>query len=127
MSLSTLRVSKAGAVATITLSRPDKLNALNSALHADLRVALDEAADDAAIRVVVVTGEGRGFSSGADLTEAEVRFLMAEEWAETADDILWRRTKLGLRFSDEETVGLAAWLEATVAERGRRGPRAVVA
>ena len=69
MSLSTLRVSKAGAVATIALSRADKLNALNSALHADLRTALDGAEKDAAVRVVVLTGEGRAFSSGADLTE----------------------------------------------------------
>jgi glycerol-3-phosphate dehydrogenase len=47
---------------------------------------------------------------GADLTEAEVRYLMAEEWAETADDILWRRTKLGLRLTAEETAGLTEWL-----------------
>jgi 2-(1,2-epoxy-1,2-dihydrophenyl)acetyl-CoA isomerase len=69
MSLSTLRVSKAGAVATIALSRADKLNALNSAMHADLRTALDTAENDAVVRVVVLTGEGRAFSSGADLTE----------------------------------------------------------
>jgi 2-(1,2-epoxy-1,2-dihydrophenyl)acetyl-CoA isomerase len=69
MSLSTLRVSKAGAVATIALSRPDRLNALNSTMHADLRAALDEAESDAAVRVVVLTGEGRAFSTGADLTE----------------------------------------------------------
>ena len=37
-----------------------------------------------------------GPSFGADLTAAEVRYLMQHEWARTADDVLWRRTKLGL-------------------------------
>jgi glycerol-3-phosphate dehydrogenase len=43
---------------------------------------------------------------GADLTAAEVRYLMAKEWALTADDVLWRRSKLGLRFSDAERSAL---------------------
>ncbi|MBN9023988.1 MAG: glycerol-3-phosphate dehydrogenase, partial [Rhizobiales bacterium] len=47
---------------------------------------------------------------GGDLTEAEVRYLMQEEWAATAEDILWRRTKLGLRLTDAEAGGLAARL-----------------
>jgi glycerol-3-phosphate dehydrogenase len=59
---------------------------------------------------------------GADLTEAEVRYLMAEEWAETADDILWRRTKLGLHFTAEEVTCLEDWLRdarATAAGAGQ--------
>ena len=63
---------------------------------------------------------------GADLTEAEVRFLMAEEWARTADDVLWRRSKLGLRFTSAEAVGLDQWMagrraaaaDPTVTSRG---------
>ncbi len=47
---------------------------------------------------------------GADLTEAEVAFLVAEEWAATADDILWRRSKLGLHFSAAEVAALEDWL-----------------
>jgi 2-(1,2-epoxy-1,2-dihydrophenyl)acetyl-CoA isomerase len=70
MSFSTLRVANAGAVATITLSRPDKLNALNATLHAELRAALDAAESNPAVGIVVLTGEGRAFSSGQDLTEA---------------------------------------------------------
>ncbi|HEX2555584.1 MAG TPA: enoyl-CoA hydratase-related protein [Microvirga sp.] len=69
MSPTTLRLSRAGAVATITLARPDKLNAFNATMHADLRDALDACAADEAVRVVVLTGEGRAFSSGQDLTE----------------------------------------------------------
>ena len=69
MSLSTLRLAKTGRVATITLSRPEKLNALTAAMHADLRTVLDQCERDEGVRVVVLTGEGRAFSSGQDLTE----------------------------------------------------------
>jgi glycerol-3-phosphate dehydrogenase len=51
-----------------------------------------------------------GQAFGADLTEAEVRYLMREEWAMTADDILWRRSKLGLRVSHEVKVALASFM-----------------
>ena len=43
-----------------------------------------------------------GFVFGADLTEAEIRYLMRSEWARTAEDIVWRRSKLGLRLSTEQ-------------------------
>src|SRR5690349_23733910 len=69
MSLTTLRISKAGPVATIALARPDKLNALNAAMHAELRDCLDSCENDESVNVVVLTGEGRAFSSGQDLTE----------------------------------------------------------
>jgi glycerol-3-phosphate dehydrogenase len=51
---------------------------------------------------------GRHF--GAGLYEAEVRWLVDREFARTADDILWRRTKLGLRFTSSEAASLGAWL-----------------
>jgi glycerol-3-phosphate dehydrogenase len=47
-----------------------------------------------------------GIRFGADLTAAEVRYLMATEWARTADDVLWRRSKLGLRFTDAQRATL---------------------
>jgi glycerol-3-phosphate dehydrogenase len=50
--------------------------------------------------------EDLGIWFGADLTAAEVRYLMRKEWAQTADDVLWRRSKLGLRFSPEQTAAL---------------------
>jgi len=55
-----------------------------------------------------VSGLGRAF--GAGLYEAEIAYLRAVEWARTADDILWRRTKLGLRFTPGERDALHAWL-----------------
>ncbi|MDZ7728454.1 MAG: enoyl-CoA hydratase/isomerase family protein [Dehalococcoidia bacterium] len=52
---------------TITLNRPDKLNALNGHLHADLQSVCRELEDDHETRVVILTGAGRAFSAGADL------------------------------------------------------------
>jgi len=69
MSYETIRVTQAEHVATITLARPERLNALTAAMHADLRAALDQLATDETVRVVVLTGQGRAFSSGQDLTE----------------------------------------------------------
>src|SRR4029453_12067773 len=63
-----VETSRDGAVLTITLNRPDVLNAFNRALHEALAGALKEAQDDE-IRAVVVTGAGRGFCVGQDLTE----------------------------------------------------------
>jgi glycerol-3-phosphate dehydrogenase len=53
-----------------------------------------------------------GARFGADLTEAEVNYLVTEEWARTAEDILWRRTKLGLHFTRADVAALDAWMAA---------------
>jgi 2-(1,2-epoxy-1,2-dihydrophenyl)acetyl-CoA isomerase len=63
-----VEVTREGAVLTITLNRPDVLNALNKAVHDQLHAALREAADPA-IRAVVITGAGRGFCVGQDLQD----------------------------------------------------------
>ena len=55
---------------------------------------------------------GRDF--GAGLTEAELRWLMDKEYAKTADDVVWRRTKLGLRLSADQIAALDTWM----ADRG---------
>ena len=60
--------SRDGSVQTITLNRPDKLNAFTRAVHDGLQEALRAAADPE-VRAVVITGAGRGFSAGQDLTE----------------------------------------------------------
>jgi len=54
--------------------------------------------------------EDLGENLGAGLTAAEVRYLMANEWAQTADDVLWRRSKLGLRLSQKERAALASFM-----------------
>ena len=66
--MSDVLTGRDGAVLTVTLNRPEKLNALTAGVHAGLHDALAEAADDE-IRAVVLTGAGRGFCVGQDLTE----------------------------------------------------------
>ena len=63
-----IETSEAG-VRTITLNRPERLNAVNPRLADELPHAIDHAATDDRVRVVVITGAGRGFSSGLDLSE----------------------------------------------------------
>jgi 2-(1,2-epoxy-1,2-dihydrophenyl)acetyl-CoA isomerase len=78
-----VEVARDGAVQTITLNRPDVLNAFNRALHKALRDALKEARDPE-VRAVVLTGAGRGFSAGQDLTEfgeaGDVRDALRESY-----------------------------------------------
>ena len=65
----TILFEKAGGVANIAMNRPEKLNAFDGTLHGELHAALGEAGQDEEIRCVVVRGEGRGFSAGADLAQ----------------------------------------------------------
>ena len=63
-----VETSRAGAVLTITLNRPDSYNAFTTSMHAALYGALEEAASDE-VRAVVITGAGKGFCAGQDITE----------------------------------------------------------
>jgi 2-(1,2-epoxy-1,2-dihydrophenyl)acetyl-CoA isomerase len=78
-----VEVARDGAVQTITLNRPEVLNAFNRALHKALRDALKEARDPE-VRAVVLTGAGRGFSAGQDLKEfgeaGDVRDALRESY-----------------------------------------------
>src|SRR4051794_33540260 len=68
-------------------------------------------------RAVKLLGNARsmadlGKSFGATLTEREVSYLVTAEWALTAEDIVWRRSKLGLRLTEEQIAGIDNWLAA---------------
>ena len=84
---SDVRVTRDGATATITLNRPEARNALTLSVVSTLRAALDAAAADSAVRVIVLTGAGGHFCAGADLrrTLSEVPNLM-ERLEEYMDD-----------------------------------------
>ena len=63
----TVKYEQDDSVAVITINRPDAMNSFDDALRRDLLAACEKAAGDSAIRAVVLTGEGRSFSAGADL------------------------------------------------------------
>lgn len=65
----TVTVEQEGAVAIVTLNRPDALNSFESGLRRDVEAAAKAVNADASVRVVILTGAGRAFSAGADLTE----------------------------------------------------------
>ena len=75
------------------------------AYGASLGIMLAEVQDEAAM--------GRNFGHG--LTQVEVDWLIEREWAKTAEDILWRRTKLGLAFSESQTTELARYIDERIA------------
>jgi len=70
--MSSILVSLDGGVLSITLNRPDKLNAFNPEMHQRLKAALERARDESAVRAVLLTGAGRGFCAGQDLAERNV-------------------------------------------------------
>ena len=79
-------LDKADGLGTITLSRADKLNALSSAMRADLGACIADVAEDHQVRVVLLRAEGRAFCAGADLADAPStplawrdRILLAQE------------------------------------------------
>src|SRR3954462_6913262 len=71
--MSSILVSLDAGVLSITLNRPDKLNAFNPEMHGLLRKALERALDEPEIRAVLLTGAGRGFCTGQDLSERSVK------------------------------------------------------
>jgi 2-(1,2-epoxy-1,2-dihydrophenyl)acetyl-CoA isomerase len=70
--MASVLISVESGVQRITLNRPEKLNALNPEMHQALRHALEQALDDSRIRAVLLTGAGRGFCTGQDLSERNV-------------------------------------------------------
>ena len=81
--------ARRGPAAWLTLNRPDKLNALSYELVRDLRAAIRRASEDDDVKVAVLTGAGRAFSAGFDLSEeAESKVEGAEQWRRIlADDV----------------------------------------
>lgn len=69
MQYETLAVERDGAIMTVRLNRPEKRNAINYQMHAELRDLCRALSDDFETRVVIFTGEGKAFSSGADTSE----------------------------------------------------------
>ncbi len=80
-----LKVEKADKLATVTLNRPDALNAVNSELHHELEHIWIDLAEDAEVNAILLTGEGRAFSAGGDVKNMANRWGTDEgkKWALT--------------------------------------------
>ena len=81
MKLETVIYERKGNIATITLNRPEVLNAMNRQLVEDLNTALETARKDDEARVVILTGAGRAFCAGEDLKEASTGITSLEEFS----------------------------------------------
>lgn len=99
-----LQLEAHGPVTWITLNRPNKLNALNDTLVNELFITLDRVARDEAVKVLVLTGSGRAFSAGFDLTDDSVSDL--------ADSDTWHKL---LSRDIELTMALWAFPKPTIA------------
>ena len=105
MSAALVQYERRGAIAVLTLNRPDKLNAINAAMIDELGRALDAAEGDDSVRVIVVAGAGKAFSAGFDLD--------METGAGATDPAAIRRAlhndlRIIMRFWDSPKVTLAA-------------------
>ena len=83
----TILVASNGGLTTLTLNRPDKLNSFNEAMHAELRTALEHCAADPGCRAILLTGAGRAFCAGQDLSD---RAMSADEGPPDLGDTLDR-------------------------------------
>src|SRR5687767_1936619 len=86
MEFETLKYEVADGVLTLTLHRPDRMNAFTETMRAELIAAFDAADADDDVRAVIVTGAGRAFCAGADLGGGGSTFDWRERQRETLED-----------------------------------------
>ena len=84
-----LRIEIADQIATVTLDRPEKLNALSRGLHDEMVQAANQLRADDDVRVLIITGTGRGFCSGADLTARPAENGVSNNQAARLDEFGW--------------------------------------
>jgi enoyl-CoA hydratase len=91
MAYDTITLSVADGIATLTVNRPDKLNALNERVIAELGEAIDAVREDVKVRGVILTGAGRAFVAGADISELEQHgAISAKMLAQRGQDVFRR-------------------------------------
>jgi len=97
-------------ILTITLNRPERLNAFTGQMMKDLIIAFDTASKDDAVRVIIVTGSGRGFCAGADLSAGGTNFNIDTKKSDTEEDLErirdgGGRTTLAIFDCDKPVIG----------------------
>jgi 2-(1,2-epoxy-1,2-dihydrophenyl)acetyl-CoA isomerase len=108
MNYSLIQFDVRDGVARLTLNRPDKMNSFNADMHAEVRDALDAIQTNAAVRVLVITGAGRGFCAGQDLADAEVRFTPGETPPDLGNVVERHYKPLVMRLSQLRVPTIAA-------------------
>lgn len=103
----TIAVHTADSICTITLNRPDVLNAFNDELTAELNEALKNAERDANVRVIIITGSGRAFSSGQDLGDLKKKYVPGYV-PQLGDDLRRRYNPIIKRIREMEKPVIAA-------------------
>lgn len=98
----------AGSIARLTLNRPEKMNSFNAAMHAELRLALDQVQEDKAVRVLVLSGAGRGFCAGQDLSDSQVQFVAGEMPPDMGDVVEQNYKPLIMRLQNLRVPTIAA-------------------
>jgi enoyl-CoA hydratase/carnithine racemase len=93
MTYKTIGYQAAGGIATLTLRRPEKLNAFNAEMLQEMLQALDSIDADDEVRVVIVTGEGRAFCAGADLSAGGATFRRADSESQQSGSIDYANEK----------------------------------
>ncbi len=117
-SFETVRLDVADGVATLTLNRPDRLNSFTTAMHGEVRAALDVVVADPEVRCFVLTGAGRGFCAGQDLSDRAVAPGAAPVDLGTSIATYYKPLLLRLRALDMPTIcavnGVAAGAGANI-------------
>lgn len=108
MPYQTIWYDQTAGVARVALNRPDKMNAFTAAMHAELRDVLDRVQADADVRVLVLTGVGKGFCAGQDLADPEVSFVPGQQPPDLGDVVEWHYKPLILRLASLRVPTLAA-------------------
>jgi len=116
MQLTTVRLEKSESVATVTLNRPEKMNAYNSTMLNELVSVLKDVTLDDDIRAVIITGEGRAFCAGADVQDIEALLSLQNELSESQDILkLLTRAVLAVRHMPKPVVAAVNGVAAGVA------------
>jgi enoyl-CoA hydratase/carnithine racemase len=105
MSFQNVLVARRGGVGTLTLNRPEKLNAFAGEMRREVADALDELEADAAVRVIIVTGAGRAFCAGADVAYMAQLIDAQDTTAMAALVEAGRRVVMTMRRSSKPVIG----------------------
>lgn len=108
MNFENIRLVVHGGVARLTLNRPEKMNSFNAAMHAELRAALDQLQTDKTIRVLVLTGAGRGFCAGQDLSDTQVQLVPGEKAPDLGEVVEQNYKPLIMRLQNLRVPTIAA-------------------